>query len=207
MPWTAGFQTTVIGPDEARLVAVRGLMIDSTKLSDLNATLALSPFSSFPTVTSANFLIGDPDTFAESKPVIVCVYGGGKGAGLDRESMFKEIGMPNVSTIKNTFHTNIRVYIHPNYAFPAADSTATSVEQQAEYRERLLSRVVEWICSDIFATVAGVDTTLTSQQMTQTGDNFTMTYVSQVQKGVFEKGIEGKFRCLGAQLTLTSTLQ
>lgn len=207
MPWSPGYQTTAIGCDEARLVAFQSLLVG--KIADLNTALQLAPIS-MPTgsATSGQILIGDTNVFPRAVgPFVVCILGGGRTDGMDMESAFKEIGLGvTVSYMQNRLHTRMRVYIHPD-AIPAASNTWANVNTQAENRERLLSRVCDWIRADCLQVRAGVDLTLTSSEYTETGDNLTETRIVAIRKGRYEKGFDSAQICIGAEIQIASQLQ
>lgn len=201
-----GYSLTNDDPDEARLTAIQTLI--QSRIGDLDTNLQRAPLS-MPagTAASALVIIGDPDTLDSSTPFVVCISGGGKADGADWESDFRYTGMGTSITpgsLKNTVHTQVRVYIHPD-TFPAADATWSSVKTQTEKRERLLSRVVAFLRGDVFQTLAGVDMTLTSTEYRDAGDNLTMGVVRRVEKGRYEKSFAGTALVYGASLHIEHT--
>lgn len=203
----SGFSTSVIGLQEARLVALQSYL--QGKISDLNTTLQLSPLSlATGSATSSNVIIGDPYTLDDSLKFLICVCGGGGRSmtGMDLESQFKEIGLPNVSTIQYQVHSRILVYVHPD-TFPVSTQTVSNVNTQVEKAHRMVCRICDWLRADCFAVVGGVDMTLTSQEYTNTGDNFTMQRITAINLGEFYKGFDGSVRCQGAEVLLTAIAQ
>ena len=204
-----GWQSTVIGLQEARLVAMQTYL--QSKVADLNTVLQIAPLS-MPSgqATSANIIIGDPYLLDDSLKFLICVCpGGGRSSqGLDLESQFKHIDGPslNPSSYRKDLHSRILVYIHPD-TFPVASQSVANVNAQAEYRTRLLCRICDWIRADCFETVAGVDMMLTSQEYSASGDNLTMQRIAAINMGEFYKGANDSVKVQGAEILLSAVAQ
>ena len=136
------YQVNLPGIREASLDAIRSCMTNN--LDALNAALTgvVPPLALGVTVQPTQFLIGDPYTVpkVDTNPFWITVLGGGDRDGTDSEQELYYID-PGFHI---TLHTNIYVYIHPD-SFPNIDPFL-----QEELRERLLTRLVDWLTVDVF---------------------------------------------------------
>jgi len=205
-----GYSTVLPNIDEARLEAVHALIVG--QIADLDASLQLSPIS-FPagTAVAGLVVIGDPESLPSQAeaPFLICVTGGTSVDTVDLETELRYVGVPStVSSFRLTLHTTVRVYIHPR-TFPAADSSISSIQSQAELRERLRSRLCDFIRSDVFQSGSGVDIALGSREYaTAPGyDAYTQVRVAEIRKGLFDKSFAGLVSVFGAELLVTGLVE
>lgn len=135
---TVGYNPALPGLDEARLDAYRELLV--SKLDLLNIALARDKRTPIGPVSAAMVEIGDSEALWDisSGPIRIRVRGGDEAGGLDFESDIT-MGVNQNAGFKYTFLTHLAIYIHP-------DALASlSMRREAEARERLLSRINDWI--------------------------------------------------------------
>lgn len=170
-----GYSTTTPGLDEARLDAVKAVMVG--RIADLNTAFA----SITPTIaigsplTSACIHIGDPETLPDltTNPLWLAVVGGGRQDAQDMDITLQATGM----ILHHKLYTNIYLYFHPD-ALPATD-----VLSQAEQRERARARVTDWLRGDCFNLAENMALTLASQEYQDTGDRLGWSYIRSIKKG------------------------
>jgi len=171
---------TTPGMQEARLDAIRDQM--RSRIADIQSALTgVTPALSGITVTTGMFYIGDPDSIPDgtTNPFWVCVVGGGKQDGRDWESKQEFIGE---NIYHNDVYTNIYVYIHQD-TFPGVDAFV-----QAEYRERLRSRICDWIRLDCFNNHDALSIPLASAEYGTSNDHLDKSWVSEFTMGYAPKG-------------------
>ena len=135
---SSAYNPAKAGLDEARLDAYRRLLI--SHLDQLNTALSRDRRTPIGPVTAEMVEIGDSETLWElaSGGLRIRIRGGDEASPLDFESALST-GVDGCTGFRYTFFTHLNIYIHP-------DALATvSVKRQAEARERLLSRLNDWV--------------------------------------------------------------
>lgn len=135
---TAGYNPEYPGIDEARLDAYKALIV--SKLATLNQALRRDRLREVGEITSMMVEIGDNESSWDiaTGPLRFRIVAGGEQNGQDFQAALL-MGLTGNAGWSYEFATNIYVYVHPD-AMANADTV-----QQAEDRERLLSRVSDWI--------------------------------------------------------------
>ncbi len=137
----SGYDPSAPGLDEARLDAYRSLLI--SHLDMLNVALMRDGLLTSE-VTAEMVEIGDSLALWNSSAgaVRIRITGGAGSSAETIETGFDaslEMGVVGCSGFRYTFYTYLTVYLHP-------DALASRhANEQAEARERLLSRVSDWI--------------------------------------------------------------
>src|SRR5579871_4055304 len=128
-------------------------------VSSLNTALASDNLTPVAPATSGSVFYGDP-TLMPQLPFWICVYGGGGiSGGADMEVSQLYIDFVRYSS---TIHSSIAVYLHPD-TFQPAPNTSGGPAQVAS-RERLLSRICDFLRAECFNTFNAASPTLTSQE-------------------------------------------
>lgn len=179
------YQTTHAGLREAATNAIRSSML--AKLDDLNTALVsiVPPLAGSAIATEGQFYIGDADSVPNgaNNPFWIAIVGGGRRDGTDSEHELLYID-PGYT---NHLYTNIFVYIHPD-SFPSEDRF-----MQANQRELLRARIVDWIRSDCFNNKAGLILHLNSREFAVEPDYDTldMCFIESVRMGMAQKNFAG----------------
>jgi hypothetical protein len=135
---STGYDPSKPGLDEARLEAYRRLLI--SRLDLLNTALMRDRRTPVGEVTPEMVEIGDSETLWDigMGGIRIRIRGGDETSPLDFESALT-LGVNGCSGFRYTFYTHLAIYIHPDAL------AAVSVRRQAEARERLLSRLNDWV--------------------------------------------------------------
>jgi hypothetical protein len=188
----AGYDPTKPGLDEARLVAIKALLI--SKLSVLNTAIARDSAVPLGTITSSMVEIGDTETTWNigDGPLRIRITAGGENDGLDYEAEMT-MGLDKNTGWKYTYTTNLYVYIHPD-AMANLDSIVL-----AQAREFAKARLSDWITLGVFnywdsvANTGGVVLNLASNVMTPPPgvDALLDSMIKRVYKGNVAKSYGG----------------
>jgi hypothetical protein len=161
----AGYDPTKAGLDEARLVAIKALLV--SKLGLLNTAIARDAAIPLGVITSSMVEIGDTEAAWNigDGPLRMRITAGGENDGLDYESEMV-LSLNGNTGWKYSYSTNIYVYFHPD-ALANLDDQA-----QAEAREFAKARLSDWMTLGVFnnwnpvTNTGGVVINLTSNIMT-----------------------------------------
>lgn len=193
------FSTTPPNFDEARQDALQALIV--SKIADLDALVSQDSLLPAGTMTSDLVLIGDPEQMASvtETPIVISVVGGGERDGMDVEAQFEFIDLTAGRGFRYEWRTNVFVYIHKDL-FPASGNSWAQVKLQTERRERLRSRINDWLLEDVFNTAAGSKIALASSVYASPNDYLIFAHARQVYKGYFNKGFGGSESLWGLHL-------
>jgi hypothetical protein len=203
------YSTTLPNIDEARLDAITALLV--ANLASLNTSLLRGGLWTLPAITSSMVSIGDPERLpltAAEAPIILSVVGGGRYEELDTEADYRYIDQSANSGFKVDVYTNIFVYLHPD-SVPAADNTWASVRAQAATRERIRSRVCDWLRAGVLNAQANLAITLGSREYSVSPgfDVLDRCRASMIYKGYFEKSFARGQQLYGAHIVHVGRVQ
>ena len=135
---TAGYDPGAPGLDEARLDAYRELFV--SRLDLLNIALARDTKTPVALLEPAIVEIGDPETIwdIQSGAIRIRISGGDDLEQVEFESTIT-MGIEGNVGFRYMFLTHVAIYIHPDAL------GELPVKRQAEARERLISRINDWL--------------------------------------------------------------
>jgi len=203
-----GYDPLRVGLDEARLIAIKALLI--SRLPLLNQALGRDTLDILGTITADMVEIGDTETAwnPSTGPLRIRITAGGENDGLDYESEIS-YSLDGNSGWKYTYSTNIYVYFHPE-AMPSLDEAA-----QAEAREFAKARLSDWMTLGVFniwdpdTHTGGVVLNLTSNIITETPgvDSLVESMIKRVYKGNVPKSYAGAVLFPTLHLVHTGTIE
>lgn len=192
------YSTSLPGLDEARLVAVHGLL--SGALATLNAALAVdsqTPMS----LTSGQITIGDTGKLEATR---ISVVGGGEHDATDMEVAMEFVGINDVANDQQRLFTNVFVRLHPNEFVGTLDGAALD-----RARELARARICDTIRRRILGAPQNRCITLTSREHATSPDYDVLgpCWVRDIRKGYEYMGYGNTIQVLSAQLVHVGIIQ
>lgn len=171
---TTPYSASLPGLDEARLAAIKALIVANVTL--LNSALAVGSLTPL-VFTSAMVEVGDSDYLPGTR---IRIVGGGEDDGTDLEAT------PYLSGViyQNKLITNIYVYLHPD------DLGEADQPDWAYAQELARARICDTLRKRVFNHIDNTNLTLTSKEGNGTDfDVLKGCHVRQIIKGVAPKSI------------------
>lgn len=200
MPYSNPYSTSLPGLEEARLDAIKTAITDS--LADLNTSQKRSPLAFLPDWTSAQIVLGDPETLLSS---LICIVAGGKDDATDIETgadinvsghILQPMPWSDTGGFYATVSTNIYVYLHPDVC--KKDDALIYVANMERWR----TRVCDHLRKRVFNAVQNATLFLSSQE-SGGADQLTECHLVRTRKAVFNKNCGGGTTVMGAHMLHT----